>query len=353
MKKYILSISIAFGLLQLSNAQITIQQSDFIQQTGVFYPFATDASPTISIGGTGNQTWNYAGLAITQRDTILTTAPAGTPFASSFTSANMCLQTSPINPLNYYYYTFNNDSLTSPGDAINDYLNGPVVRTFTPEKLVLKFPMNYTDNYSREVYRYGRFPYPGAVIDSIEEKKSQTVEIIADAYGSMTTPLANYNVLRVKETIYNSDSIFKHDPYGGWQFMNSNMDTTVTYSYWTKSLGIPVVRITANFSGTIQDVFWLEQHPTGIGFSINELTNNIEYTLITDSEINKLLISTKDDPIKSIVIYNTLGAKVMSRTINNEFRASIDISSFANGVYIVQLETKTGKLGIKKTFIGH
>lgn len=333
-----------------SYSQITLTTNDIIG-TGytMYYGVATNPGGTITIGGTGSQTWNFSSLTAASEDTLVSLLPSATPYAASFTGTNLCLQLGTSD--NYYYYHNNTDSLISTGDALNDYLNGAVMRTFTPPLELFQFPATYGYAKNYTTLRYGRFAYPGAVIDSLEEKKIKTVALSIDAYGSMVTSLGTYQVLRVKETVFSNDTIFKHDPWNGWQHMNDAMDTLITYSWWAGGVGQPIAVAQCNYAGTIQWVKWLKATPSLTG--INSYSKQQKDVDVFPSQDNNALQIFSAAPIEQINIFNVEG-KLCERVIITEKTTThkeINISHLTQGIYFVSVTNENSMIHNSKIMI--
>ncbi|MEM0517880.1 choice-of-anchor B family protein [Aequorivita flava] len=72
--------------------------------------------------------------------------------------------------------------------------------------------------------------------------------------------------------------------------------------------------------------------------------NNIAaFAIAPNPATERVTVSSKEDPIHKIEIYNVLGQKVMHLTVANSLSESIDISKFQAGMYIMKINATTTK----------
>src|SRR6185436_10942489 len=204
MKKIYFFLIIILPLV--SSAQITINQGD-LPLPGWGYINATDSTYSAAIppGGT-NQSWNYATLQNLLQDSLLFISSAGTPYAGSFPNANLATY-NPYNG-NYGYFISNSTGFYLNGAASS--ATGALVNN--PAQMFIPVPFTYNDTYSG----YSRvqidttyiIPFP---VDTIAARIViyTSINILADAYGSLITPSMNVtNTLRTKTTLLETDSVY-------------------------------------------------------------------------------------------------------------------------------------------------
>ena len=86
-------------------------------------------------------------------------------------------------------------------------------------------------------------------------------------------------------------------------------------------------------------VFWLLNN-FSVDFS-NDLISSISlYPNPTNSVFN---LEIPNEVIKKVEIYDVSGKKLLESN-----QQQIDVSSFATGIYMVQIQTESGKIGVSK-----
>jgi hypothetical protein len=68
-----------------------------------------------------------------------------------------------------------------------------------------------------------------------------------------------------------------------------------------------------------------------------------DFALSPNPATNTLTISSKDETITQIAIYNVLGQVVMNKTFANNFSETLDISKLNSGMYLVNINNNTTK----------
>lgn len=77
-----------------------------------------------------------------------------------------------------------------------------------------------------------------------------------------------------------------------------------------------------------------------------------QLSLYPNPTSNYLHISSKDISIKNINIKNTLGQVVFHNKLNGEQLFTLDIQNWESGIYLIQVESSTGKI-FRKNFVVH
>ncbi len=238
MKHILLVITIAILSTLGLQAQIQVDYIDL--NIGDVVYTKTDTSTSFDLQSPGaNLSWDISNLSSPIMDSLSPINPENTAHASSFPESNMAL---------------GNDSLTvymsSTEDAfVNLGISGSIMGYNILVKLqqadtVIKFPINYGD--VRESFSWGEtdtFEVETPLGNQdIKVTHSTQRSLECDAWGTMTTPIGTYDVLRVREKIITIDSVFVI-PIFSWLnpvFMAdySPFDTTYKYSFYTNDATI-------------------------------------------------------------------------------------------------------------------
>jgi len=68
-----------------------------------------------------------------------------------------------------------------------------------------------------------------------------------------------------------------------------------------------------------------------------------DFAMYPNPANNKLTISSKDEAISHVEIYNVLGQAIVNRTFSNNFTETLDISNLNSGLYLVKINNSTTK----------
>ncbi len=332
MRKTLLLIVSLFSIQ--SYAQIMITPADLATPIKVIYQAVdTIPKPLSFVGSAGaSQTWNMTALDSVFVDT-LTFLNYGAAPNPKFSTSNLIAQQNISG--GYGYFKTSADSVIMLGNSITaDLGNGPVTinQVNSPGEKLLNFPTTYTSSFTNVYYTKSKF-YLGQTIggfnvDTIRQHSRTVKTVSVDAWGSLTTPLGTFSVLRLKETKITRDTV---DAYVGFFWINGiqkTADSTTKYIWWANNIGFPLVTATTDSSGMVSYVEWLKSFPvTGI----NELAGTALRVYPNPAQ-NVIHISTDKTKASSIQISDITGRVVDIYAITADV-TTINISAYADGLY--------------------
>ena len=349
MKKTLLIISSLLVVITGSKAQITISSNDITIPTHLVYQAIDSVHTGISVGSAGaNQTWNMSTLAQSSKDTLTFESYAWAPNAN-FPNANLVIKQGWS--AQYQYAVNSSSSLSFPGSAgILNLFGYPtqVTQTSTPAEIFVPYPYTYNSSFSNNYksfakFYYGHDPGVGIVLDSVRDRITYKKSGVVDAWGSLTTPLGTFNVIRSKETKVKHDTI---DVYyviglGAWHNdAQDSMDSTTTYTYWANGIGFPLASATMDSTGAVKSVQWLTTLPA-LGVSeYTALSNETVYPNPAQNEINFVADASKQ---KAIQLFDVTGRLIDTYSVLDE-KTTINTSNFANGVYFYSIIGKDNSI---------
>ncbi len=191
------------------SAQITLTQSDYAT-IGDTIIIANDTLPSILIGSTGLQTWDFTSLENDMLDTVVYLDASTTPNGGNFTS-NLALDRT--TQTDYFtssvgQYTFDGFAGDPAGLGVTSSF------VFTDAQTLMTFPTTYLDSQADNSYGVNLMADPGLsspplfVIDSIKIVHRGISNSMLDAYGNLILPTGNFDVLRQYGQEVSIDSIF-------------------------------------------------------------------------------------------------------------------------------------------------
>ncbi|MEI6411616.1 MAG: T9SS type A sorting domain-containing protein [Bacteroidota bacterium] len=175
-----------------------ILQGNVVPNVGVVVYNASADTNSVQPGNPGaNLTWNFSSLVpLSQPPVTRYLAPAGTPYASSFPTANLVTKVGDADTALYAYARKEANQYVLLGFRSNQY----VVDYSNPDAQ-LKYPTNYNGTYN-ETFAYTTDAGTGFPFTSTG---SRTIKY--DAYGTLTTPLGTFpNAMRIKAITVQTDS---------------------------------------------------------------------------------------------------------------------------------------------------
>lgn len=226
------------------------------------------------------------------------------------------------------------DSLTYTGYIITVDGNAVAFRSDTIET-GYKFPMNFQDNWSSRGYSNIDFnPFFNGIF--IQYRQSESV---VDGHGTLETPFGTFNALRVHTTTEEQDSLFV-DISGFSQWIPIDR-TTHSYEWWTQDELRPVMRIqTEEVAGTegVTEISYRDEY---LGLDAGIENENINLSMFPNPAKTEFTIETESN-MQSITIYNSNGEAISTQKELNSTSATIQVSEFSPGIYMVFTTTSKG-----------
>jgi hypothetical protein len=302
----------------ISSAQITLTysahgafpgsiSSAYVADTGAYTPGPAGAS----------QIWDFSNLTINnQVYTGNYVDPSTTPYSGTFPGSTSAVSD---NTGNFEYYTQTNTELKLNGNS-----DGTTTVIYSDPEVLRKFPFAYgntnVDNFAATYSVWTR---------------TGTMEINADAYGTLILRSGSYPALRVKTTENYSDV------YAPYQF-DANV---VIYNWYISTERFPVLEyITTTISGSAS-AYSKSIIVNADIVGINEQANNDLFMNVYPNpaiDICNLNYALKESGLVSISVMDVLGKVHVN--INKGIQSAgdhsetLDLSSIAPGMYIIKVD---------------
>lgn len=339
------NLLLVFVLIFCSGAlmsQITINSNNVVDVNDVVIN-ANDSTPDASIvpGNTGaSQTWDFSALNTHYLDSMAFMLPALTPYDTSFTGDNVAAYMADFSGYGYFYKSSSElQTIGIVGDIMGT--GSPMEIAFNPRETIMTFPFDYLDSFNdtsgMEI-----------IMDTIKMEQTTIKTVTADAWGTMTTPIGTYDVLRLyTEKIEIQDIYFW--VIAAWVPVYSSADTTYSYEWWSDD-------VNARFPVCSFD--W-NPDSMAVDGEVEFLYLNYLYTKQSEmlNDVNVYpnpstgMINFAGENISTVEIVDLSGVEVFTRSyaIPVDY-SSIDLSFLDRGIYIARINSNNN-VNISKIII--
>lgn len=353
MKTTILIIASIFCISLLS-AQVVIEESDLMQPGDTFL-IHVDHNPSISIDITtdgADLSWDFSGLTNDESNFACYAPSDDLEFIDEFTYSEFYTYGpgfiyagpgggAPLENWGYMMFYTNTNGLFVEG-FYSDYGMGYRSTFNTPAELLMFTPANYLDEETNDSY------WEVIVDETVETpmnvdtlyRRDVDKQLIADAWGELTTDYGTYEVLRIHETGISIDSV--HGFNGATTIISWEVsrDTINNYYFWAKEVKHPILTVHCDYEDNIERIDFL----MGAIYSKNnsiKTQNNDKYIYPNPAKDFVNLSGFGD----VIFIYNSTGQLI--EKINNASKyLNLNISEYASGLFFIK-----DNIGTCKTLI--
>lgn len=312
-----------------------------------------------------NYTWDFSGLtSLTQTiDTFLSVSNTDPVYAIYFANvgfnknrANVAQRGISFNSIpglsinevyNFFYNSSSRYEQAGFGAAIN---NVTIPTGYSPHDTVYHFPLNFGNaDSSRSRYSVN--------IPNLFYFRSNTIRHNeADGWGSLTTPYGTFDVLRVKTTINELDSVYIDTLGLGIAFP---VPEQIQYKWLGKGQGEPLLQINTTTNGTVTQIIYRDsvRAPFNIGVvDRNVVTLGPSVFPNPAGTLQSIVYSLSEAATVKLEVYDLLGNKVVTLADGRQsaqkhiYTLNLAEEKFAPGVYLLQLSVN-GKNHLQKLIV--
>lgn len=324
----------------VSNAQITITQSD-IPAAGTYFVEVVDTLCVgVSIGNSGtSQTWNLANIGNVFIDTSYWANPASVAGVSYFPTSTLANLSSGGNNSFVKLGTTAFELLGFYGDGGSGL--GTQASVFTPSYKYIQLPSTYSTTYSGTYNFEMKIAYPQPPIDSMKMNFVVNYTTLVDGWGTVTTPIySNIPCLRQKNYSIATITASLHTS-GIWvPTGTASKDTSINYLWFSNSQKNILANIEVAPDGKVTQANYLKSE--GIGTGINETTQNHIEVEVFPNPASETINFNGVQQSTVLVIFDSNG-KLMSNKLLNTRKNTINISDYSNGMYFYQILDMKGQ----------
>jgi hypothetical protein len=340
MKTLITLFSVLLASVSIS-AQITINRSDFGTIGDLLY-YANDTtlSSSFTPGASGpNATWNFSTtVSANFYDSSLFADPATVGGAPEEANIAIIQGDAP----SFFNITDSSVKIIIPLDMFG---NG----TANPQIMITKFPFTYGAPALKDsafTHMQGTpedFGYSGLPFDSMRINFAIRTTSLVDAWGAVTTPIATYDALRVKNTTNVKVTVQGKAPFLGWidvpfDGLNQNQ---IIYGWYAKDKKYTVAEAALDTLGNVANFrYQVASIPTSTG--IEKISKNVS-AMLQPNPVNDVLtlsFNSNYNEKGSLLIFDITGKVVVNQEITltkNENAITVKTADLNNGVYFTRI----------------
>lgn len=330
----ILSLSLLLG------AQPTITNAGGPTVGDVWYYFDTDEAAQLTIGSPGeDQNWVFTDFTQpfdTSEISFTAIADLSDPFSAVFPEAEVAevFENGVITVVDYYDVT--NDGLYWLGTAYAELGESPSVQESLGDGLIIPYDITYGDVRSDLVHIY---------VDTLDLEAPTIIKsydmstMVADAYGSVSTPAGNYDgAQRIRLAQYEVDSVFVDDDMDGvFTFTEVSDIDTSNLAYFFIQNASPSLICSISLdpeTGAAEEFSYNSNEPSGL----DELSS-LELDLYPNPSTGWVRIETPEGIGSAVLqVTDSKGRSVMGRQLVQQAgTTTIDLSQLSKGMYQVDL----------------
>lgn len=378
MKQFLLlTFSLLLSVPLLLNGQITLESSDYFPAIGDTLRTVTDNAPSgISITAPGgDQNWNFTNLQNSFSQERAVGDPASGTSSGNYPAANILLEQAAGGE---GYYLSNSTQFAILGYAGTDPLGQgfEVNAPFIPEYVERWAPLNFFDLRNHEsalTIAIAADDIPGNIFDglpitpdSIRVRVATTRTDLVDAWGTLSIPGGEYDVLREKRTEYRDVRLdAKIGPFpwaditdlalGSLPIDALGTDTIVTYSFWSGDAKEAIAVIDADPTGTQVERVTFKDN--GVVSSNNTIAVvQPSFSIYPNPAIVYTSFEFNDIPTGNYTmdVYNLAGRSVW----RDNYRISgyqierFNVTRLRKGIYLCVLSNDKGeRISVKRLFV--
>jgi hypothetical protein len=266
--------------------------------------------------------------------------PSTTPYSSSFPGAAVASQSvSSQGNTGYTYYSSGASILELLGIATSQitmfYSNAQTVMTFP-----LSYNSTYSDNFAADYSTNG-----------VDGHRSGTINVVADAYGNITTPTGTYPYLRLKITQEVFDSLYM---FGS--LVSTSVQNSVSYNYMNDNIKSPILsysEISNSQGNSANAYYYVSGGLTGVNEKVSSVTNANLYPNPAQDNV-AISFDLQSAEHATVKVYDITG-KVAMAPLTQELAQGhhtipVNVSSLAPGIYSMVVES-LDKVGTTIKFI--
>lgn len=351
--KQILTTTLAALFFMGLQAQITIEASDFPQpdtEVDINLIEGPALNDSVDIGSPGaNETYDFSKITnfssevfnLKYLSTATSPLAAAHPGSDIFSMIDFELDSLTQDTvlkllafINSTSTTFEQTGLTAVMDTAAFFNN---TSPSTYDTFVVQFAVNDTVISTDYAFGHSETEFTSYAVTlgdiTVKQQNFRTIEV--DGWGTLTTPLGTFSVLRAKTIdIQNDTTVFNSI------VVDASSDTTYTLDYFAKGVGLPIISADMDDAfTTVNGISYIAAQPDVVG--IEDILAEENVLVFPNPASDRTVIQLGDASLRidNITISNLLGQQVLSTDLSGNYadRIELDLSSLHGGTYFIQI----------------
>ena len=324
-----------------SSSQINYPFANYSTVGDIVYRSNFDPNLNLDFYAAGpNFNWDFSSILYSGQDSLVNSPVNQTPFAyqlffnniflypnyiANFAQKGMDIDVVPNLQITdrYDYFQTSSSSIKKVGFGAN--INGlPASVRYDTTETIFNFPLSYGDTDSSRAYYLASIPSLGTYGQWIRR------EYEVDGWGSLQTPFQTYDVIRVRTTIRQRDTLYIDQ----FQFGTAFDQPDITLLQWfSLNEGFPVLEVSFQGGFPIQ-TWYLDQLHVGVDNKVNNLT------CYPNPTTGRVYFNTENLPKGfRVELFDGLGNQIFSC----EKCGYISLNQFSNGIYYAKVYANKGQ----------
>jgi hypothetical protein len=312
----------------LTNAQIIIT-SENVPVPGTNVLKGIDNLPVGLNPGTSGpgKTWDFSPLISEEIIGYSYLSPLSTPYPGYYPEANLAVHTSDTA---YSYLYYDQDMFEMQGIVIFHQGNSYAF-DYSPDLVLLNFPFTFGDEISQDYF----FEWVYAnTDDSVKVKTHVTKSLEADAFGTVTLPVGDFNAIRAKVTQENKDSMWAQ-VLGNWMLISTTITSSNQYDWYTDDPEVDISLVSFKYDetwSTLESVEFFRESYVGTGPEIS----NTEFNIYPNPASEMIFIEKAGKPGGRLQIFNSAGQLVFEEEMTSN-KHEFYLERMVAGIYLCRV----------------
>ncbi|MBK8366355.1 MAG: T9SS type A sorting domain-containing protein [Bacteroidetes bacterium] len=246
------------------------------------------------------------------------------------------------------YSFYKNTSTYFAAEGLGVKINGiPVPNNYNPQDKIYQFPLDYLDRDSTNF----KFSTPSTtLIPFVYTKQGHRITEV-DGWGSISTPYGTVSCLRVVTTQYAKDTIGA--TIGGFPFKLGFPNYQRSYQWLTLGEHIPFLEVSGTLNGSTFNPTQAKYRDVLRSYvGIKDENKVLALSVFPNPSTHQItVIIPKNDVSIRAELVDIQGKTVLSSTLQDNSNIinqhTLDVSTIAKGLYILNLSNLEGKQSLK------
>jgi len=164
---------------------------------------------------------------------------------------------------------------------------------------------------------------------------------LVDGFGTLTTPLGSFDVIRIKHDITEQDEITLEVPIFGEQTIPLDLPIVHEYEWWANGQGEPVLKIVSNEIAGNEVITSIEYRDLYLGLDAGIQEETMSFELYPNPSTDVLNIISAE-AMDQLNIMDLSGKRVRTEKMLGQGTAFLQIDALESGTYLIEVISDAG-----------